>query len=267
MVYETGEREEQLRPNPMREGIARGEVQIGAWIDMVHNPAILRLMQASGLDFARMDLEHAMPSTETVAGFAMLARALGFGLAVRPPSNDREWIQRLLDAGIWNLHCAGVAGARDAENIVSVARYRPLGDRGMSNRAAATEYERRPDAEHMAFANAQVHVTVMLETAAALDEIDDIAAMEGIDALTLGPADLAQDLGIVGTPDEARIIDEKREVIFAAAARHKKTAAMLARSADEVRRWREAGAMIIAYKSDTAVLMEGYARIAELKAP
>ena len=67
----------------------------------------------------------------------------------------------------------------------------------------------------------------MFETAAAFDDLDAIAAMDGIDALTIGPADLAQDLGVFGTPDQARVLDEKRDLVLAAAKKHGKTCAML----------------------------------------
>jgi len=71
-----------------------------------HDPHARRLtlLKAAGLDFARVDMEHSPFSMETVADMATLARALDFPLVVRPPEGNREWITRLLDAGVWNLH-------------------------------------------------------------------------------------------------------------------------------------------------------------------
>ena len=79
-------------------------MQIGTWITMIRTPGILTLLQAAGLDFARVDMEHGAFSMETVADMAALARALDFPLVVRPPEGSREWITRLLDAGVPNLH-------------------------------------------------------------------------------------------------------------------------------------------------------------------
>jgi hypothetical protein len=76
---------------------------------MVRNPAILRLMKSAGLDFARFDMEHASPSMETLANMALLVRAMDFTLTVRPPQGNREWITRILDAGVWSLHVPQVA--------------------------------------------------------------------------------------------------------------------------------------------------------------
>ena len=217
-----------MRPNPMRAGVERGELQIGTWVNMVRNPAILPLLKAAGLDFARVDMEHSSPSMETIADMAVLARALDFPDRRAPaqgqPRMDhaparRRRVEPALPAGR-----DGRARARDRRGLAlraaGPARQRRLG--------AATDFERTgTDAERRAFANAQVFVTVMLETARAFEDLDEIAAMHGIDALTLGPADLAQDLGVFGTPDQARALDEKRDLILAAARKHGKTCAML----------------------------------------
>jgi len=247
-----------MNGNRMGAALARGEVQIGTWVTMVRNPSILMLLKAAGVDFARIDMEHAGLSIETIADMAAMARALDFPIAVRPPRANREWITRLLDVGVWNLHCPQVESVAHAREIVAASRYAPRGLRGNGGLSAMTEFRAMPVAERRAFANEQVHVTVMFETGAAFADLDAIAAMDGIDALTLGPADLAQDLGVFGTPDQARVIDEKRTLILDAARRHGKTGAMLCFSPEQVQQWKEAGALLLAYSSDVEVLQEGF---------
>jgi 2-keto-3-deoxy-L-rhamnonate aldolase RhmA len=256
-----------MRANPLRAGVERGELQIGTWVNLVRNPAILTLLKAAGLDFARVDMEHSTPSMETIASMALLARALDFPIAVRPPKANREWITRLLDVGVWNLHCPQVENARHAAEIVAASRYAPRGLRGNAGHSPATDYDTTGTAaERRAFANQQVFVTVMFETGAAFDDLDEIAAMDGIDALTIGPADLAQDLGVFGSPDQARVLDEKRNLILAAAKKHHKTCAMLCSSQEQAQQWKEAGALILAYASDTEILHSGYSQaIAKIK--
>lgn len=250
-----------MQPNPMRAGVERGEVQIGTWVTLVRNPAILMLLQAAGLDFARVDMEHTGLSIDAVADMAVVARALNFPIAVRPPKANREWITRLLDVGVWNLHCPQIKSAAHAAEVVAASRYAPRGLRGNAGMSVATEFAGPGTAaERRAFANSQVFVTVMLETDAAFADLDAIAAMDGIDALTLGPADLAQDLGVFGTPDEARVLDERRDLILAAAKKHGKTCAMLASSFEQVQQWKQAGALLLAYSSDADVLRSGFAQ-------
>ena len=88
-----------MQANPLRAALERGELQIGTWVNLVRNPAILTLLKAAGLDFARVDMEHTAASMESIANMALLSRALNFPIAVRPPEANREWITRLLDCG------------------------------------------------------------------------------------------------------------------------------------------------------------------------
>jgi 2-keto-3-deoxy-L-rhamnonate aldolase RhmA len=248
-----------MNGNRMRAGVERGEVQIGTWVTLVRTPSILMLLKAAGVDFARVDMEHTAASIETIGEMAAMARALDFPIAVRPPAANREWITRLLDVGVWNIHCPQVESARHAREIVAASRYAPRGLRGNGGLSAATEFETGGSvAERRAFANREVFITAMIETAAAFEELDEIAGMDGIDALTLGPADLAQDLGVFGTPDQARVLDEKRNLVVDAARRHGKTAAMLCFSPEQVTQWKEAGALLLAYSSDVEMLHDGF---------
>ena len=206
-----------MNDNGYRVRAERGEVQIGTWVTMVRTPAVLTLLQAAGLDFARVDMEHSPLSMETVADMATLARALDFPLVVRPPAGNREWITRLLDAGVWNLHVPQVDTPEQAAAVAACTRYAPLGERGMYGFGPHTMYRTLPPGEHMAAANARVHVTAMLETKGAFDRLDEIASVPGIDALTIGPTDLAQDLGVLGTPAQRDTLAQYRRRVVEAA--------------------------------------------------
>ncbi len=255
-----------LPENDYRARAERGELQIGTWITMIRTPSILTLLQTAGLDYARLDMEHSAFSIETVADMAALARALNFPLVVRPPEGNREWITRLLDAGVWNLHVPQVETAEQAAAVVAATRYAPLGSRGMYGSGPHTGYRVRPAAENMAAANARVHVTAMLESKDAFDHLDEIAAVPGIDALTIGPTDLAQDLGVLGTPAQAQVLREHRVRLGEAARKHGKTVAMAVDTLEAVREVIALGATIVNYCSDTHVLRSTYtAAVAEIR--
>src|ERR687886_694488 len=172
------------KPNPMKAALAAGQVQIGTWINLVRNPATLPLLKSAGLDFARVDMEHSSPSIETVADMAVLARALDFPLIVRPPAGNREWITRLLDVGVWGLHVPQIDTPEIARDVARFARYAPRGQRGMAGMSPATNFS--------GVLNHDVHITIMLESAQAFSNLDEILSVDGIDAATLGPSDLAQ---------------------------------------------------------------------------
>jgi 2-keto-3-deoxy-L-rhamnonate aldolase RhmA len=243
------------RVNPLKRNLAAGQVQLGTWINLVRNPAVLTLLKSSGLDYARVDMEHSSPSIETVADMAVLARALDFPVVVRPPAGNREWITRLLDVGVQGLHIPQVDTPEIAHEVVQAARYAPAGMRGMAGFAPGNDFQ-PASAEEL---NAQVHVTVMLESAEAFRHLDEIVGMEGIDAVTLGPSDLAQELGVFGTDRQGPVVDEHRERLIEAARRHDKDVAMLVQTLDEAERWIAAGVKIIAYSTDASVLGSHYA--------
>jgi 2-keto-3-deoxy-L-rhamnonate aldolase RhmA len=148
-----------------------------------------------------------------------------------------------------------------ALGVARAARYAPLGERGMYGFGPHTGYRSRPVAEHVAAANAEVHVTVMLESRRAFERLDEIASVPGIDALTLGPSDLAQDLGVLGTPAQRGVIDEHRRRLVEAARRHGKAVAMLTDSLEGVREMIALGVTLVNYSSDAAVLRAGYASV------
>src|SRR5256885_5530335 len=204
----------------------RGEVQIGTWVNMIRTPSFLMLLRAAGLDFARIDMEHSPFSMETVADMATLARALNFPLVVRPPDGNREWITRLLDAGVWNLHVPQVDTPEQAAAVAAASHYQPLGERGMYGFGPHTGYVARPPAEHMALANARVHVTAMLETKDAFDRLDAIASVPGIDALPIRPPDLAQNHGVLGTPSQKPVLADYPGRLPEAARQHRQQGAM-----------------------------------------
>jgi 2-keto-3-deoxy-L-rhamnonate aldolase RhmA len=252
-----------MNDNHYRRRAERGEVQIGTWINMTRTPAVLTLLKAAGLDFARVDMEHSAFSMETVADMAALARALDFPLVVRPPDGNREWVTRLLDAGVWNLHVPQVDTPEQAAEIARRTRYAPLGERGMFGFGPGTDYRALPVAEYTAAANTRVHVTAMLEAKRAFDRLDEIASVPGIDALTIGPTDLAQDLGVLGTPKQRDTLDEYRRRLVEAARKHGKTVAMAIDSVEAARQMIALGATIINYSSDAAMLRSGFAAALE----
>jgi len=257
-----------VNENAYRARAERGEVQIGTWITMIRTPGILTLLQAAGLDFVRVDMEHSSFSMETVADMATLARALDFPMVVRPPEGNREWITRLLDAGVWNLHIPQVDTPEQAAEVGVASRYAPLGERGACPMGPHTDYRQRPPGEHMTLANERVHVTIMLETKQAFDRLDEIASVPNIDAMTIGPTDLAQNLGVLGTPSQKAVLNEHRARLVEAARKHGKHVAMIADGLESAREMIAMGATIVNFSSETAVLRSGYATaVAAIRAP
>ena len=237
----------------------RGEFQIGTWVNMLRNPAAMTMFKETGIDFVRLDMEHSAPSIETIADFASMGRALDLPVMVRPPEANREWITRLLDLGIFNILCPQVDTPEHAAEIVAASRYTPQGSRGMGGATPGNDFDvSMPVLDRLKFTNDQVFITVLFESAQAFEHLDEIVSMDGIDSLSIGPQDLAQDLGVFGTPNQDRVLDEKRAEILAATKKHGKTCSMMATSAAQAHQLREDGVLIVNYSSDVNMLIDGY---------
>ena len=237
----------------------RGEFQIGTWVNMLRNPAAMTMFKETGIDFVRLDMEHSGPSIETIADFAAMGRALDLPVMVRPPEANREWITRLLDLGIFNILCPQVDTPEHAAEIVAASRYTPRGSRGMGGATLGNDFDvSMPVLDRLKFTNDQVFITVLFESAQAFEHLDEIVSMDGIDSLSIGPQDLAQDLGVFGTPNQDRVLDEKRAEILAATKKHGKTCSMMATSAAQAHQLREDGVLIVNYSSDVNMLIDGY---------
>jgi len=234
---------------------------------MLRNPASMTMFKETGIDFVRLDMEHSGPSIETIADFAAMGRALDLPVMVRPPEANREWITRLLDLGIFNILCPQVDTPEQAAEIVAASRYTPRGSRGMGGATPGNDFDvSMPVLDRLKFTNDQVFITVLFESAQAFEHLDDIASMDGIDSLSIGPQDLAQDLGVFGTPDQDRVLDEKRAEILAATKKHGKTCSMMATSAAQTHQLRDDGVLIVNYSSDVNMLIDGYkAALSELR--
>jgi len=151
----------------------------------------------------------------------MAAERVGITPIVRTPGFDPAFILRLLDMGVQGIQVPHVGDAAAARAAVKAVRYPPLGDRGMAAGSRAAEFGKIPLVEHMAQSNREILLACMIEDMAAVERIDQIAAVEGVDLLAVGPSDLSRSLGVSGQPDHPRLvaaIDRVREAVKRGAA-------------------------------------------------
>ena len=151
----------------------------------------------------------------------MAAERVGVTPIVRTPGFDPAFILRLLDMGVQGIQVPHVGDAAAARAAVKAVRYPPLGDRGMAAGSRAAEFGKIPLVEHMAQSNREILLACMIEDMAAVERIDQIAAVEGVDLLAVGPSDLSRSLGVSGQPDHPRLvaaIDRVREAVKRGAA-------------------------------------------------
>ena len=232
---------------------ARGErTPLGSWL-MSASPIVAEAMGCAGFDWGVLDLEH---SPLDLAGLAQLLQAVGctpMQPVVRVPWNDAVWIKRVMDAGSTNLLVPFVQNAHEAAQAVAATRYPPQGVRGMAGMSRASRFGTTPN--YMAGANQGVTLIVQLETPQAVAELEAIAAVPGVDALFLGPADLSGAMGHVGQLGHPEVFALMQDAAQRCR-RLGKPVGTVGGSVDMVQRYRAAGFDFVAIASDLGLLMQ-----------
>lgn len=182
----------------LREKALSGRRIIGTMCRMVRVPAIAYFARNAGLDFFMIDAEHGPYDFQTMSDIFLTANALGVGGLVRVPCGGKEYISRALDAGAAGIMVPGTDTREQAEELVEHAKYQPVGRRAFTAIGAHTEFRVGKHAEVMAQANARVLAIAQVETRLAVENAEDIASVDGLDVLLVGPNDLSVDLGIPG---------------------------------------------------------------------
>lgn len=181
----------------LRGGIVRAPAEV-----------LVELSGIAGLDYVLVDCEHGPDDLVPLQQHIALAQAHGVPVLVRVGRADPNQVLRVLDLGAEGIVAPHVESAREAEAVVRSAHYPPLGDRGFATYSRAGRYGAVTAAQHQSAAE-DVLVIAMIETAAGVSNTDEILAVDGIDAVWVGPADLAVSLGVApGAPAAREAVDE-----------------------------------------------------------
>jgi len=183
----------------LKERLKNGETVYGTMIRLQRNPAFCIIAKDAGMDFIMFDCEHGIYNLETLHDMFQMAHAVGLTAVLRVPMLDKESLSRPLDAGACGVMVPMTETAEQAKEIVHWSKYTPVGDRGYGSGIGATYYQTGIETiEAMRTINDRVLTIAQIETALAIENIEDIAATEGIDALIIGPNDLSISLGVPG---------------------------------------------------------------------
>ena len=189
-------------PNRFRAAVRSRERLIGCWASLA-SPIATELLGTVGFDWILLDAEHAPNDELTLIPQLMALKDSRSAPIVRPPANDAVIIKRMLDAGVFNLLIPFVDSAADARRAVAATRYPPQGIRGVSVGHRGNRFGSVTD--YLQVANDNICVIVQIEGRAAVEAIDDIAAVEGVDGVFIGPSDLAAAFGHLGNPGHAEV--------------------------------------------------------------
>jgi 4-hydroxy-2-oxoheptanedioate aldolase len=198
--------------------IARKETLYGIFV-MVPSPAVVEMCGYNGFDYVILDAEHGATGTETLENQLRAADASGIPAIVRVGSRAPDQILRVLDAGACGILVPHVTCAEDTEAIVRAAHFPPHGIRGLATTSRAGRHGLVSAADYIRMAREETVVIVQIEDRAALEHVGAIARAPDLDAVFIGPADLATSLGVPGQathPDVVAAIDHVRQEVVRA---------------------------------------------------
>lgn len=250
--------------NRLKRALRDGRRQVGLWCSLPSHVTI-ELLAGSGFDWLLLDTEHSPSDVPTVLTQLQAMAGSTASAVIRPAWNDAVLFKRFLDLGVQSFVVPWVQTAEEARRAVAATRYAPHGIRGVAAVIRANQYGRLRD--YATRIDDEICVIVQLETRTALGNLEEIAAVEGVDGLFIGPSDLAADLGHLGNsahPDVRATIDDA----IARIRRTGKAPGILAPIEADARHWLELGALFVGIGSNAALLArQSEALAARFKTP
>jgi 4-hydroxy-2-oxoheptanedioate aldolase len=192
-----------MRRNTFKAKLREGRQQIGLW-NGIPGSFVAEALAETGYDWILLDTEHAPTDVLEVLPQLQALAAYPVSAVVRPATNDPVLIKRLLDIGAQTLLIPYVQSAAEAAAAVSAMRYPPAGIRGVAGVTRASRFGKAES--YTTRASEELCLLVQVETRAALDEIEAIAAVDGVDGIFIGPADLGASLGHPGEPGHSDVV-------------------------------------------------------------
>jgi len=221
-----------------------------------HHNIVQMLGIHGGIDAIWFDQEHAGLSFETLEIGTMAARAHGMDSFVRLAPTDYAVITRCYEAGAGGIMAAQIESAEQAEQVVQWSKFFPRGHRGLNGGGFDGHFGNTPAAEFCERANRELFIAIQIETTGALEQCDEIAAIDGVDLLFVGPADLSQNLGITGQFDHPRL-QEGIDRVAAACKKHGKHWGIVPTSPEMADRCVENGCKMLVPLADVKILNAG----------
>lgn len=233
----------------LRKRVLAGECVYGTMIRQARDPGAPSIFAAAGYDFVFIDMEHGNYNMETVADLIRGAKSAGMATIIRVPRLETFFISRVLDAGAEGIMVPMTSTKEQAEEIVRYSKYTPLGQRGFGNQTGQTDYKPLKTPDFMKEANEHTLIVAQIETREAIENVDSILSVEGIDVGLIGPNDLSISLGV---PDQmgSEILTKAIDKVVETAKKKGKATGIHIGNIEALKKWRSKGMTVLAYSTD-----------------
>jgi len=238
-----------MKDNRLKKALAEGRIPVGHMLWEFGVRGVARMLENAGADFCIVDMEHTGFGHERVCDLMQWFRGTDVTPLVRTPGPDYPFLARVMDAGSLGVMVPNVESAEAARAIVEAVKYAPLGNRGVGLGGAHTDYQKVDPLEYFQRSNENTTVICQIESVHGVENVEDIAAVEGVDVLWVGHFDLTQSMGIPGEFQDDKFLQALKMVVEAAQ-RSGKAAGIQPASLAQAEQWLEIGYNVISWKSD-----------------
>ena len=232
--------------------------RIGTMISEVPFPNLPLIMKSAGLDFFLLDYEHGGFDYKDMLAIITVARLAGIQCIVRVPGPCRKDITKIMDMGADGILLPMTNGPEEIEKAVRYAKYRPIGERGVSTMRAHTMYDPKPTVVYQKEANERTLVFAQIETKKGVENAEAILQVPGVDGFMIGPNDLSDDLGILGEKSPKAILD-----IIERLSKLPGLKGLITNNKDYLARAKELGYDYLSIGSELNALKDGFHKIKE----
>ena len=247
--------------NKFKRALKEGNIQYGIWNGIPHSYAA-EICAGAGFDYMVVDAEHGpFDISQIIIQMQAVSRYQHCSTVVRIASDDPILMKRLMDAGVQSFIIPMIESADQAETMVKALRYPPKGTRGVGTALArAAQWNRVND--YFKLADDEMCLITQIESVKGVEALDDILAVEGIDVVFLGPADLAGSMGVVGQPGHPDVVASVKNCIQKIV-NSGKTAGILTSDKALIAEYRDLGVKMLAVGLDTIILAKATKGLAE----
>jgi len=242
-----------MRDNKLRKSLEAGKVVIGTMLQELRSPAVPMVLSNVGFDFIFIDMEHGAFNMETVADLIKVTRLTGMTPLVRVPNLEYHLIARCLDAGAQGFMVPRIENRKQAELAVSYSKYPPQGERGCSINKGHNDYQSESLIPFVQKANQQNFVILQIERKGAIENLEDILSVPGIDGAILGPNDLAVSYGVPNDLESEIMIKAFQKVVDTGN-KYNVFTGMHVANLESLKKWMKRGMRIITYNTDLGFL-------------
>jgi len=249
-------------PNRLKRDLRAGKSAVGTMLVEIRQPAVMQFLANAGFDFVLIDNEHGPFTIETIADLSRAARSAGITPIVRIPDLTYAAITQPLDAGAQGIMAPRIINSAEVLSVLQMMKYPPVGRRGSVMARGHTNFQSGPVGEAMQAMNDETLLIVQVETREALDRIEEILAVPGVDVALVGPNDLSIALGKPGNLDDPSFIQAIERTIAACRTRGV-VPAIHVNDIERAASWARKGMRLVSISSEAGLMISAGGHAAE----